>query len=497
MKVLDVLGKTIRVVSPKMAASRAFYKAQYEGASMAMRMSAWRESRGKSANQEIRPAAKHLRNRSRDLVRNNWIGTRAVQAIETGTIGAGIKPRVDGGKPPKDGPYKGKDLNELLQEYVKSTDCDADGKLNLYGLQSLAMRTIVESGEVLVMRSVLDTKNDGIMPFHVRILEPDYLPFNDGVTAGDAVDGIIYDTDGRPKTYRILKEHPGDDLVSSDTVDIPAEDMAHIYRMDRPGQGRGVTWFSPIMIKARGLDGYDDAQLMRQKIAACFSAFINVMNPKNNLFGGVGQTKGAGGEVGEEMQPGLMTRLGPGESITFASPPGVDGYGEYTTILTRQIAAGIGITYEALTGDYSKVNFSSGRMGHIQMNKNIVSWRDHIILSQLLTPWTHWFFEAATILGYDTTDAEMSWVAPHFEMIDPQKEIAAAKDLVRSGFSDMPTQIQKFGRDPDDVLAKIKAWNKLIDKDEIKLDSDPRHTAGAGQAVISSDTETNQDNWSA
>ena len=45
--------------------------------------------------------------------------------------------------------------------------------------------------------------------------------------------------------------------------------MIHVYRVDRPGQRRGVSWFAPITIDLHDFDGYEDAVLLRAKMAAC------------------------------------------------------------------------------------------------------------------------------------------------------------------------------------------------------------------------------------
>jgi capsid protein len=35
-----------------------------------------------------------------------------------------------------------------------------------------------------------------------------------------------------------------------------------------------VPWFAPVILKLRDLDDYDDAELVRKKIEACFAAFV-------------------------------------------------------------------------------------------------------------------------------------------------------------------------------------------------------------------------------
>ena len=44
----------------------------------------------------------------------------------------------------------------------------------------------------------------------------------------------------------------------------------------------------------------------------------------------------------------------------------------------------------------------------------------------------------------------------------------------------MTELIRASGRDPEAVIAEIKAWTKLVDEQELVFDSDPRKTSNAG-----------------
>ena len=47
--------------------------------------------------------------------------------------------------------------------------------------------------------------------------------------------------------------------------------MLHVYRGGRPGQVRGVSWFAPVVLRLKDFDDYEDAALLKQKIAACLA----------------------------------------------------------------------------------------------------------------------------------------------------------------------------------------------------------------------------------
>ena len=86
----------------------------------------------------------------------------------------------------------------------------------------------------------------------------------------------------------------------------------------------------------------------------------------------------------KNMEPGSVYNLPPGKEITFGNPPAVGlEYEPYAAVTLRSIATGYGVTYESLTQDYSKVNFSSGRMGWIEFHRNVEQWRWNMLIPNL------------------------------------------------------------------------------------------------------------------
>src|SRR5690606_21693434 len=104
---------------------------------------------------------------------------------------------------------------------------------------------------------------------------------------------------------------------------IPAEDVLHLYRIDRPGQVRGVPWFAPVLVRLKDLDDFDDATLMRNKVAACFAAFLRDSDAPSS-------PSDAKSTFSAYVEPASVEVLPPGRDITFSSPPGAPGHGEYT-----------------------------------------------------------------------------------------------------------------------------------------------------------------------
>src|SRR5699024_2133773 len=98
-------------------------------------------------------------------------------------------------------------------------------------------------------------------------------------------------------------------------------------------------------------------------------------------------------------EPGLVQLLQPGEDVTFGTPPDVGGYKDFADVTLHEIAAGLGISYEALTGDLRGANFSSARMGWIEFRNKIDADRALILEPRMLETIGEWLLEAAATMG--------------------------------------------------------------------------------------------------
>lgn len=443
----------------------------YEGASRNRRLKNWFTG-SNGPNKENDVSIHTLRDRARDLVRNNPYAARGLQAITSNVIGEGIVPAA------KPNPLlkksnaeikKAEIADQLWGTWAETTLCDYDEKLNIYGLQNLIMRTIAQDGECLI-RKVIDPLNPSGVPLRIKIMEADYIDTLKGSEKGGnkIVNGIEYDKAGKKVAYWLFSTHPGELEKASESLRVLAAEVLHPFRVDRAQQNRGVTWYSSVIVRLRGLDEYEDAQLVRQKIAACFAAFVT----KNDDLGS--------DEVStqERIEPGLVSRLSPGESISFSNPPSVDGYRDFTSVGHRGVAAGLGITYESLTGDLTNTSFSSGRLGWAEMFRNVRQWRVDIIEPQVMTPLWLWFTEAATAGKANILGVGVKWTPPKREPIDPIKDVEAASNKVRAGFSTVSEEILSLGGDPIKVFQERSDELKKFDELGIFTSSDPRKDKG-------------------
>jgi lambda family phage portal protein len=494
----NFLDRMISVVSPVRAARREKARAaaaafrqvrmHYDGATTGRRSAGW-TTVSTDANAVLLSSRARLRDNARDLVRNSALAARAVAVISNNTVGRGIIPTV--AMPGQAGPKVDQliaDLEALLVRHFDTTDCDAVGRQDLYGLQNLIMRTVVESGACLIRRRPRFAADGLPVPFQLQVMEDDFIdssingPQTDGT---NVVQGVAFTPFGKIAGYWLFPSHPGGSFDISTfrgnraSSFVPASDICHVYATLRPGQIRGVSWFAPVMLQMKDLADFRDAHLMRQKIAACFAAFVKNSTPFDV------DPLNPGAPVAdpplESFEPGMIERLGPDEDVQFGTPPQVGDFDPYVKSHQRDIAIGLGISYEALTGDLGGVNFSSGRMGWLEFQRSIDSWRDYMLIPQALAPIGKWFLEAAAlVVGRQATSATINWTSPRREMISPAQEVPAVAKAIRSGLTSLSEEQRKLGFEPRALMEEIAADNQRIDDLGMVLDSDPRKTSGAG-----------------
>lgn len=469
----NLIDKVIASVAPRVALSRALArrslsmltKAGYDAGGGGRR---WFRGAGTNQNAELRRSLVTMRNAARELQRNNPYAASALQAVVSGTVGSGIKPVASHPTSKK----KKKLADELMAEWANSIECDFDGRLNLFGLQALAMQTESLSGESILVRRISDDPKLKI-PLRIQLLEGDFLDHTkDGLLNGSEalVQGIEI-KNGQRINYWLFDAHPaeqsGRGIISKP---VGADQVAHIYDMIRPGQVRGVPRGVAAFTRLKVLDDYQDARVELQKIASCMAGFI--YNEEN---------EGDGDPLPDYLEAGVITRLSGGERVAFNTPPASSDHASFIVPEQRVIATAWGITYEALTGDYSTVNFASGKMGRIQMFSNVHRWRHNMMIPLFCKKIERWFLEAAALRGYDLSGVTFDWTPPKKEILDPAAEIPAIIKEIRAGLNSFQGACRERGIDPETLLKQIKEDIDLFDQYGLVLDIDPRRTTNSGQ----------------
>jgi len=477
------LERTIETVSPKAAYLRKQYRAagkmlesqgkrSYDGAAYGRRGA--KKMVFGSANTENETAVARLRGNARDMAQNNAWAVRTLDVIVSNVIGTGIRCQ-----PQAKGKGKLAAISKLWTDWAETTACDFDALNDFYGLQQLVLETVVRDGSAIIRYRRIAP---ALVPLQIQVLEADFLDITkqSGEGKNRVIHGIEVDDEGRRVAFWLYEQHPGDQgwlgRLTRKSNRIPADQVQIIFRQHRAGQLYGVSWLSPVMPHLRDLDQYEDAQLVKQKISAFFAGFIH-----DATGGDDSPASAAESELPEKIEPGAIELLPPGKDITFPNPPTVDGFSEHERTVLRKIAAGVGITYEALSGDYSQVNFSSGRMGWIEFGRNIEKWRWRMFIPQFCASSWEKFKEAASVAGNDFSGVTAQWTPPRRELIDPVKEIQGIVLEIRSGLTSWSEAVRERGYDPAAMLIQIAADAKAWDAAGLIFDCDPRKTTQQGQ----------------
>lgn len=473
---MNWLDKVIFQIAPETGARRFAARAaveafrSYDAAGRGSRLSTWTDSKG-SANAESQVSLVTLRARARDLARNNPYSKRAIEVIANNTIGTGIRPSHQGLTS-----TQVKRLKAVWSEWAESTMCDFNAQMDIYALQRQVMAAVARDGECLIIRRVNSDRN-AVVPFQLQVLESDFLshdvyPNMKISTNGNYImQGVEFDKNGKRVAYWLYESHPGDPTIHYTNLApkrVPAEHVAHVYIVDRPGQVRGIPFGVSGMVKIRDFEEYQDAELVRRKVASLMVAFVGD-SVGSSLSGGQSKSK-----FPTTMKPGSILETKPGQTVTLSSPPSVDGYAEYSRVVLQSIASAYGVTYESLTGNLGDVNFSSGRMGWLEFHRNIQDWQYNLIIPMMLDKIYDWFKQGLSVTGAAKVPSHASWTAPRREMIDPAKEVKGMNDQIRSGLMSRQEAQRMLGYEPDEVLAELIEDAKKLDESKLMLDSDPR-----------------------
>lgn len=491
----NLLDRAIAWVAPEAGARRvrarvAMDVAQrgYDAAKPSRHRDPW-YSKGKSADAEISRAGPALRDSMRDLVRNNPYAANAIHNLVTHAVGSGIVPRA---KDPK--------VNALFAEWAKQ--CDASGHLDFAGIQALAVRGMLESGDGLVRRRRRLAKDGLTVPLQLQVLEADHIDTTrNGNFAGVEVFEGIGTRLEKPVEYWLFRQHPGSPRgFLQESVAVPVSDLAHCFEKQRP-QYRGVPWGAPAMNPLRDLAEYEGAEILRKKLESCLVGVV-VGGDEHSQVTGVplaeGETSGvynADGAVVERFEPGAFYHARGGRDIKFTQPAATGSYDAYKVSMLHTIAAGFRVPYSLLSGNLSKVNYSSGKIGLETYKRTIDELQWKVIIPMLLQPIWDWFCEAAYFAGkIKQRVIPVEWSPPRFPSADEAKDVSARVAAMRSGLLNPMTAIAETGYTPDEVIAGYVEWNALLDKHQLIFDSDPRRMSQAGQtqqeAVEPPDKET-------
>lgn len=443
-----------------------------------------------SEDAELSSSLRTARARSRQLVRDAAYAKRAKNIVQNNVVGSGIGMQAQVMTSRKTlNDRVNDDIEAVWKQWCSASSCHTGGSLHFSDLERVCIGEIFETGEIF-LRKHRRAFGDSKVPFALEVIEPERIAdevqpnalMNSAVRLGIEVDQFY-----RPVAYLIRTSHPGDmRLTAEQTTQIervPASDILHLRIIDRWPQTRAIPWMHAAARKLNDMDGLTEAEITAARAAACYMGFIQPPAEDVSSFG----TEQENGSVQDELEPAVMHKLLPGETFKEFAPNRPNSQLDpFMRMMLREVAAGVGCSYESLSRDYSQSNYSSSRLAllddrdlwlflqcwFIRGLRHLIhkEWLQQAVLSRAVT--------AVAIDEYALAPEKFEAVRfkPRgWSWIDPTKEVEAYKEAIRCGFTTVSDVIAKTanGRDIEDILNERRMELDMMESKGLMFETDP------------------------
>ena len=334
----------------------------------------------------------------------------------------------------------------------------------MLALLPVVVRALVRDGEAFVRTfAVDDPAEDRRAAFGSLALPADQIDpslTRDLGNGARIVAGVEFDASDRIVAYHILPDAPGTPFgMIGQAVRVPAREVLHVFDQLFPGQVRGISWLAPILLKLADFDAASDAMLMTLKVQSLMTGFVR------DAEGGTAGFESTDGSLNVSLEPGAMRVLPFGAEVEFSQPgQGLSQAVEFVKGQQREIAVGVGLTYEQVTGDLSGTNYSSARVGLLEFRRRAEMLQRTLIEAQLLRPlWRRWIDAKALAGEIGAGESELAdhravkFVAPGWQWVDPLKEANSDIRAIEAGLKSRAEVVAGRGRDIEELDEEIAA----------------------------------------
>lgn len=373
--------------------------------------------------------------------------------------------------------------------------CDAEDTLTASWLLYLQVMEAEVTGDGVSVLRMRDRPGWGFRTC-VQVLDSDRLSNPNGVADDDHIrGGVEKDGYNAPIAYHFRNAHPGD-VMGSTARAMTWERVArnepygrpkvtHLFEKRRPGQSRGVSRLVAGLARFKGASRLTDNELANSTINSLFagtivSSFDPAVAQDHLMSSATAGYQDLRQKFYETADPRLagsrIQHLFPGDELKFLTTPRQTvAFESFTTVFLRSIASALGITYEQIAMDWSKVNYSSARAALIEVWRGIQRSRSMVAM-MVATPW----LLAVTEDGIDQGNIELPngatwedlyerpaaylrgrWLGPARGWVDPVKEPAGAILQVEAGFNNWEDVAAEQGIDFDLNLAGLKRQKQM------------------------------------
>lgn len=303
----------------------------------------------------------------------------------------------------------------------------------------------------------------------VEVIEGDQVTTPTLVPNERQVDGITFDEFGNPQIYDILKQHPGDEYAADiwSPEKIPAKDVIHWFRCDRPGQRRGISEINPALPLFAQLRRYTLSVLTASETAADHAAVLQSGSSAN-------------ADDADELTPfeevnyarGMLTAVPFGWQLAqLRAEQPTTTYGMFKHEILNEIARCLNMPFNVAAGNSAGYNYSSGRLDHqiyfrsiwieqsecesVILDRIFAEWFGEYRLQKLVADQTAASTLATTesiefiseLLKINVAERPYSWAWDPSEDLDPSKTATARWTSLESGLLSYQQAFAEMGLD--------------------------------------------------
>lgn len=449
----------------------------YKGASKQRRALSAYLPGGGSADADLLPDLPVLRERSRDLVRNEPLAGGAINTVVTSVVGTGLalqaQVRADilGLDEQQAADWQAQAEREF-ELWAGSVECDAARTQNFYELQDLVFRATLESGDTFVLPPYIERPGS---PYRLKlqVIEADRCANEVGKTGtSEIAGGVRCDSYGAPLAYYFLNEHPGNlrrkdrggKWIEAFGAKSGRRQVLHVFKRLRPGQTRGEPYLAPVIELFKQLGNYTDAEVF----AAVMSAFVaiktvtpegeGISNPLDSAIDG--KTPGSSGDQARggwngELSPGLVVDLAPGEDFADHTPTRPNtGFDPFVQAILRQCGVRLELPFEVLVKHFT-ASYSAARAALLEAWKFYRS-RRAWLAGQFCQPVYELFLEEAILRGRIAAPGffadplirlaycNAAWLGDGPGALDPMKEVSAIEKRIDIGLTSLKQEKAEY-----------------------------------------------------
>jgi lambda family phage portal protein len=438
------------------AASRAMLKARYDAAQTnGENRNHWAGADDLSAVSANSAAVRQvLRKRSRYEVANNSYARGMVLTLANDVIGTG--PRLQ--LLTKDS-RANKRIQKSFAKWARAVGLAAK-------LRTMRMARC-QDGEAFAML-VTNKRLNHPIKLDLRLVEADQICDSMfGIAKNERIlDGIEYDEDDNPIKYYVARNHPGGSInslgtMSLDAKPVDAADMIHWFRVDRPGQVRGIPEITAALPLYAQLRRFTLAVIAAAESAADFSVLLKTNATPEEADAMVPFDE-------QEIVKRMMVALPAGaEMQQLRAEQPTTTYKDFKGEILNEISRCLNMPFNVAAGNSSGYNYSSGRLDHQTYFRAIGIDQcdcEEVVLDRIFAAWLDEAALVPDLLPAESLIAEMEhnwfWDAP--EHVDPAKEANAQATRLANQTTTLADEWAAKGWDWEEKLEQLKIERKKL-----------------------------------